>query len=88
MPTHPGKMQSATTKEVDGAHGREGPLGSEIAEKSGHGDEENSVQPNDAIKVIPAPDEALQQDVPDNEGAQWSGTRPGGEAPPPDVAVH
>jgi len=91
MPTHPGKTQAATTKEVDGAHGEEGPLGSEIAMKSGHGDlgdVENAVQPNDAIKVVPAPDQNLQQDVPENDTAQWTGTRPGGENPPPSAKVH
>jgi hypothetical protein len=73
---------------VDGAHGREGPLGSEIAMKSGHGDEENAVQPNDALKVMPAPDEDLQQDIPENQTAQWTGTRSGGENPPPSAKVH
>ena len=88
MATHPGQTQAATTKEVDGAFGEGGPLGSEIAEPTGHGDEENAVQPNDAIKVIPAPDQELQQPAPSSGTGQWSGTRPGGESPPAGTDTH
>jgi hypothetical protein len=88
MATHPGKTESETTKEVDGAFGAGAPRGGEIARPDGKGDEPNMLRANDALEIIPAPDEDLQQEIPNNRTAQWTGARPGGENPPPGVKTH
>ncbi len=83
-----GDTHASSQKKVDGATGEPGPEGSAIGDRSGNADEPNQLQPNDAIRVTPKPDEAGQAGVPSDPDARWTGERPGGEAPPPTSKTH
>jgi hypothetical protein len=88
MKSMTGDQNASSTKTVDGAHGKAGPAGDPIGDTSGNANQPNQLQPNDAIRVTPKPDEELQASQTSDPSAQWTGERPGGEAPPPNAKTH
>ncbi len=83
-----GETQSTDQKTVAGAYGGLGPEGSPIGDKSGNADEPNQLQPNEAIRVTPKPDEEGQADIISDPDVQTTGSKSGGLAPPATSKTH